>query len=89
MIFSDLIDSLTLLRLLNRSSLILWIGSIFLGLSVASIYPSTIAYTENSVSITRKRMSILAVEGVAGDAVILLLIGYSINSKWFRPLSFI
>jgi len=27
--------------------------------------------------------------GAAGDAVILLLIFYSIDSKWFRPLGFI
>jgi FHS family Na+ dependent glucose MFS transporter 1 len=92
MIFFDLIGcigSLTLLCLLNKSSLILWIGSILFGLSVASIYPSAIGYTEKYLSITGKRMSILAVGGAAGDAVIPLLIGYSIDPKWFGPIGFI
>jgi FHS family Na+ dependent glucose MFS transporter 1 len=85
MIFSDLIGcigSLTLLLVLNKSSLILWIGSMLFGISVASIYPSAIAYTEKHLSITGKRMSILAIGGAAGDAVIPLLMGYSINFKW-------
>jgi FHS family Na+ dependent glucose MFS transporter 1 len=92
MIISDLIGSigsLTLLLLLNKSSVVLWIGSILFGLSVASVYPSAIAYTEKYVSITGKRMSVLVVGGAAGDAVIPLLIGYSINPKWIGPIGFI
>jgi fucose permease len=92
MIFSDLlgsISSLILLFIFNKSPLILWIGSILYGISVASIYPSAIAYTENHISITGKRMSVLAIGGAAGDAVIPLLIGYGINSKWPGRISFI
>ncbi|CAF0944142.1 unnamed protein product [Adineta ricciae] len=92
MIFIDLIGcicSLTLLYVLNKSPLLLWIGSILYGLSVASIYPSTIAFTERYVSITGKRMSFIAVGGSAGDAIIPLLIGYSINPKILGPIGFI
>jgi fucose permease len=92
MIFSDLIGciaSLALLLVLNKSALILWIGSLLFGLSVASIYPSAIAYTEKYVTITGKRMSILAVGGASGDAVIPLLIGYSMNSKLIGTVGFI
>ncbi|CAF1090470.1 unnamed protein product [Adineta ricciae] len=92
MIFTDLIGcicSLTLLYVLNKSTLLLWIGSILYGLSVASVYPSTIAFTERYVSITGKRMSFIAVGGSAGDAIIPLLIGYSINPKILGPIGFI
>ena len=92
LIFSDLvgsISSLILIFLFNKSPLILWIGSILYGISVASIYPSAIAYTENHVSITGKRMSILAIGGASGDAVIPLLIGYSLNSTWPGRIGFV
>jgi FHS family Na+ dependent glucose MFS transporter 1 len=92
MIFSDLIgciSSLTLIFIFNKSSLILWIGSILYGISVASIYPSAIAYTEKHVSITGKRMSILAIGGASGDAIIPLLIGYSLNSEWPGRIGFV
>jgi FHS family Na+ dependent glucose MFS transporter 1 len=92
MIFLDLIGcigSLTLIFIFNKSSLILWIGSILYGLSIASIYPSVIAFTEKYVSITGKRMSILAAGGSAGDALIPLLIGYSMNSKYIGSIGFI
>ncbi|UJR33203.1 hypothetical protein I4U23_020658 [Adineta vaga] len=92
MIFFDLIGcigSLTLIYILNKSSLMLWIGSIFYGLSVASIYPSAIAFTERYVSITGKRMSIIAVGGSTGDAIIPLLIGYCISPKLIGPIGFI
>jgi len=92
MIFLDLIGcicSLTLIFVFNKSSLILWIGSILYGLSIASIYPSVIAFTEKYVSITGKRMSILAAGGSAGDALIPLLIGYSMNSKYIGSIGFI
>ena len=91
MIFSDLIGcivSLALLLIFNKSKLVLWIGSVLFGISVASIYPSAIAYTEKHISITGKRMSVLAVGGAAGDAVIPLLIGSSFNSKWLGNLGF-
>jgi len=92
MIFSDLIGcigSLALIFILNKSSLILWIGSILFGLSVASIYPAAIAYAKNYISITGKRMSVLAIGGSAGDAIIPLLIGYSIHPKWLGPIGVI
>lgn len=91
MIFSDLIGcivSLALLTILNKSKLVLWIGSVLFGLSVASIYPSAIAYTERHISITGKRMSVLVVGGAAGDAVIPLLIGSSFKSKQIGSLGF-
>lgn len=91
MISVDLIGcvlSLTLLFIFNHQSTILWIGSILYGLSVASIYPSAIAYTETHMTITGKRMSILAVGGSAGDALIPLLIGYSMNLKSMGPIGF-
>lgn len=92
MIFSDLIGcigSLTLILVFNKSSLILWIGSILFGICVGTIYPSAIAYTEKHISITGKRMSILAVGGASGDAIIPLVIGYSISPEWFGPIGFI
>ena len=92
MITSDLIGSiisLVMIFIWNRSAMILWIGSIFLGFTSASIYASAIAYTEMHISITGKRMSILAVGGSAGDAVIPLMIGYSINSPYTGPLGFV
>jgi FHS family Na+ dependent glucose MFS transporter 1 len=92
MIIGDLIGcigSLTLILVFNKSVLILWIGSVLYGLSVASIYASAIAYTEKHISITGKRMSILVVGGAAGDAIVPLLIGYSIDSKWLGTIGFI
>jgi len=92
MICSDLmgcISSVLLICIFNKSSLVLWTGSILLGFSIASIYASAIAYTEKHISITGKRMSILAIGGSTGDAVIPLIIGYSINSKLTGPIGFI
>lgn len=92
MILTDLIGctgSLILLLVLNKSSLVLWIGSILFGLFGGTIYPSAIAYTERQITITGKRMSMLAVGGAAGDAIIPLLIGYSITPKWFGTIGFI
>jgi FHS family Na+ dependent glucose MFS transporter 1 len=92
MIFTDLIgciSSLTLLFIFNKSSLILWIGSILYGFSVGSIYASAISYTEKHMPITGKRMSCLAVGGSAGDALIPLLVGYSMNSKLLGSISLI
>lgn len=92
MITSDMIGSiisLVMIFLWNKSPMILWIGSILLGLASASIYASAIAYTETHISITGKRMSILVVGGSAGDAVIPLMIGYSINSTYTGPLGFV
>jgi MFS family permease len=92
MIIADLIGcigSLTLILVFNKSVLILWIGSVLYGLSVASIYASAIAYTEKHISITGKRMSVLVVGGAAGDAIVPLLIGYSIDSKWLGTIGFI
>lgn len=91
MISADLIGSIVALGTIyiwNRSELFLWIGSIVFGLSAASIYPSAIGYTEKHVSITGKRMSLIAVGGSAGDALIPLIIGFAINSKYFGPISF-
>ncbi|CAF4937474.1 unnamed protein product [Rotaria socialis] len=71
MLMTDLIGcigSMSLLLILNKSSLILWIGSVLFGLSVGSIYPSAIAFTEKQISLTGRRISILAVGGSAGDA---------------------
>ncbi|CAF5199467.1 unnamed protein product [Rotaria magnacalcarata] len=80
---------MSLLLILNKSSLAIWIGSVLFGLSVGSIYPSAIAFTEKQISLTGKRMSILSVGGSAGDAVIPLLIGYMINPKLLGPIGFI
>lgn len=92
MISADLVGcivSLVILMVWNTSKIVLWIGSILFGLSVASIYPSAIAYTERHVTITGKRMSALAVGGAAGDAIIPLLIGSSFNLKWIGSLGFV
>ncbi|CAF2062972.1 unnamed protein product [Rotaria magnacalcarata] len=92
MLLADLfgcIGSMSLLLILNKSSLAIWIGSVLFGLSVGSIYPSAIAFTEKQISLTGKRMSILSVGGSAGDAVIPLLIGYMINPKLLGPIGFI
>ncbi|CAF4072621.1 unnamed protein product [Rotaria sordida] len=79
MIFIDLIgciSSLVLLFIFNKSSTILWISSILFELSIASIYPSTIFYTEEHIKLTGKRMSMLTVGASTGGAVIPLLIGF-------------
>lgn len=92
MITADLtacILSLCLLFFFNKHVSVLWIGSTLYGLSVASIYPSAIAYTETHMSITGKRMSVLAVGGSTGDAIIPLLIGYSMNETRMGPIGFI
>ncbi|CAF4768554.1 unnamed protein product, partial [Rotaria socialis] len=92
MLMTDLIGcigSMSLLLILNKSSLILWIGSVLFGLSVGSIYPSAIAFTEKQIPLTGRRISILSVGGSAGDAVIPLLIGYMINPKLLGPIGFI
>ena len=92
MISFDLIGSmgsLALLLVLNRSVDVLWVCSILFGLSAASIYASTIAYAESHITITGTRMSILAVGGSAGDAIIPLMIGYSINSPSIGSIGFV
>ncbi|CAF0956208.1 unnamed protein product [Adineta steineri] len=92
MITFDLIGcmiSLTLIFIFNKISWVLWAGSIFYGLSVGTLYASAIAFTEKYIPVTGKRMSILAIGGSAGDAIIPLLIGYSINSKFIGPIGFI
>ncbi|CAF0747934.1 unnamed protein product [Rotaria sordida] len=92
MLISDLIGSIgsiLLLLIFNKSSLVLWIGSIFFGISAGSIYASVIAFIEKQISLTGLRMSILAVGGSAGDATIPLLIGYMINPKLLGPIGFI
>jgi fucose permease len=68
---------------------LLWIGSILYGFSVGSIYASAISCTEKHMPITGKRMSCLAVGGSAGDALIPLLVGYSMNSKLLGSISLI
>jgi fucose permease len=75
--------------LFNKSSTILWISSIFFGLSIVAIYPSTISYTEKYITLTGKRMSVLAVGGYTGGAVIPLLIGFSMNSTLIGIIGFI
>jgi fucose permease len=92
MIFIDLIgciSSLVLLWVFNKSSIILWIGSILFGLFIASIYPSTISYTEEHITLTGKRMPILAAGGSAGGAVIPLLIGFTMNSTLIGTIGFV
>ncbi len=92
MIFSDLIGciaSLTLVFIFNKSAIILWVGSVLYGLSVATIYASVISYTEQYMTITGKRMSCLAVGGSAGDAAIPLIIGHTLNAKFLGPISFV
>jgi fucose permease len=68
---------------------LLWIGSILYGFSVGSIYASAISYTEKHMPITGKRMSCLAVGSSAGEAIIPLLVGYSMNSKLLGSISLI
>ena len=92
MISSDILGSiiaLTVIFVWNRSRTILWIGTILYGLAAASIYASAIAYADEHISITGKRMSILAVGGSLGDAVIPLMVGYSINSTYTGPIGFV
>ncbi|CAF2851623.1 unnamed protein product [Rotaria sp. Silwood2] len=83
------IGSIALLLIFNKSSLVLWIGSILFGLSVGPLYASAIAFTEKKISLTGRRMSVLAIGGSAGDAVVPLLIGYMINPKLLGPIGFI
>ena len=93
MIFADLIgciSSLAAIFIFNKSSLILWIGSIFFGISVASVYASTIAYTEKHMPITGKTdVNFNSWEAQQVKRVIPLLIGYSINSKRIGPIGLI
>ena len=92
MLVSDLIvwnGSIILLFILNKSSLILWFGSTIFGFAMGSIYPSVIGYTEKQISLTGRRMSILAIGGSTGDGLIPLLIGYMIDSKFLGPIGFI
>lgn len=92
MIFGNLLGclaSLVLLLVCNKLPSILWIGSILFALFVASIYSSAVAYAEQYIKITGKRMSMLTVCGALGDATIPLWVGMSINSTLFGYPNFI
>ncbi|CAF3411349.1 unnamed protein product [Rotaria sp. Silwood1] len=92
MLISNLIGcigSIALLLILNKSSLVLWIGSILFGLSIGPVYASIITFTEKKISLTGRRMSLLSVGGSIGDATIPLLIGYIVDPKLLGPIGFI
>jgi len=83
MIFSDLLGcvlSVLLLILFHDSSTVLWVGTAFYGLSVASIYPSAIVYAEQHFAVTGKILSVMVVAASLGDAIMPLLMGLSFSS---------
>lgn len=83
MIFSDLLGcilSLLCIIIFHDSTAVLWIGTVTYGISVASVYPSAINYAESQFPMTGQVLSALTVAASSGDAVMPLLMGFSISS---------
>lgn len=92
MLITDLLGSIAsalILVILNNSSLALWIGTILFGLSFGPIYATAIAYTEQQISLTGRRISIISIGGSIGDATIPLFIGYMINPNLLGHVGFV
>jgi fucose permease len=89
MIFSDLLGailSVLALILFHDSAIVLWIGTLTYGLSVASIYPSAINYAESHFQVSGRVLSVLVVSASLGEAIVPLLMGLSFTTPAVGPL---
>lgn len=58
----------------------LWVGTVLLGMSVASLFPASLTYAENFLPMTGKNTSIFFIAGSVGSIFIPWLIGRQVES---------
>jgi FHS family Na+ dependent glucose MFS transporter 1 len=59
---------------------ILWVGTILLGISVASLFPTMLTYAEGLIKMTGKVTSIFFISGSVGSIILPWIIGQSVES---------
>jgi FHS family Na+ dependent glucose MFS transporter 1 len=69
------IGAIALIALLPDSTTALWIGTIFLGMSIASMIPSSINYAGERMPITGQITALFLIGGSAGSTILPLIVG--------------
>jgi FHS family Na+ dependent glucose MFS transporter 1 len=77
--------SIALIALLPDSTAALWIGTIGLGASIASMIPSSINYAGERMPITSQVTALFLVGGSLGSTVLPLIVGQLYGDKPARP----
>jgi fucose permease len=84
MVIGDLIGAIIAVIIVvadSSSHTALWIGTAIYGVSVGSIYASTVIYVEKLISVNGKLLSALVVFASLGDAVMPLAMGATFKSS--------
>ncbi|XP_069132718.1 sodium-dependent glucose transporter 1-like [Argopecten irradians] len=63
----------------NKYSFILWLGTLFLGLGMSSIFPTGLAWTEQYFRMTGKSTAVLVTGSALGQMIIPVATGYTID----------
>ena len=85
--FAGCILSIGLILLFRESSTFLWIGSVLLGISLASIFPTFITLSEERMHVTGTITGWFLVGGSIGGMIVPVLIGQTFDR--FGPTSMI
>jgi len=80
-----IIASLAVMLNWPQSSLAVWVGSLGVGLSLASLFPTTFSFAERNLTITGKLTGMLWAAGSAGGILIPWLVGQAMDN--YGPLA--
>ena len=70
------VSALTLLTVWGRDTpAVLWGGTVILGLSMASVFPSAVHMSEQFINVTGKAASVFVVGAAFGEMIMPLLVG--------------
>ncbi len=79
----DIIGSLIglgLVFIFPRQPIVLWIGTVLLGISVASLFPTMLTYAESLLKMSGKVTSIFFISGSVGSILLPWVIGQTVDS---------